>query len=181
MIEINLIRNSSARSSSSRGFPSVLGLVLLFGLLTIAVGVLFWRQQLRNFRAEQTALLQPLESQSLRLQRTRSKIAEYRARKDLLDRQAATIRSLVLHRSSPLAMMHAIQKSIPQRSALWLQSLNQAGRRVTIDGEALEVSSVGEFVTRLGMRDTFREVDLDSWERTNDSVRFQLSFTLREP
>jgi len=72
-------------------------------------------------------------------------------------------------------LMNAVIASIPPEPRLWLDSVNQKESQVIIKGQALDVTAIADFISRLSTNRPFQQVELNSYEERNDRIVFELT------
>jgi len=175
MIRVNLLREiSPTRGKIARTELKPLA-VLLGGLILIGALGIAWNWSLLGSKSNLSARQQELQAEKLRLNAIQAELEKHRQQKAQLDKRTAVVKNLLANRHGPVNLMNALIKSIPDEPVLWLTGLSQNGNRVVIQGNAFDVPSIARFISSLGNQKVFRDVDLDFWEETETSLRFQIT------
>jgi len=179
MITVNLIKESTAQKKSwlAKGFKTEYLVGLVVGVAII--GALFWYFSLTQEinRAQQENA--DLEQQNLQLVALKAELNRFQNQKQQLEERAQVIEELKAGQTGPVNLLNAIISSIPRDPEIWLTSLEQQENSVSIEGQALNVPAIADFVLSLGQIKPFVQVELDFWEEKEDSVSFGLSCIIR--
>lgn len=175
MIKINLLREPSrkkAKLAQSETRP-----LIYFGLLALLAVVVFgyWWSGLSNEVAEKQARLQELQTESLRLQKLQAELKKYEDQSAELERRLDVVEQLRKNQTGPVKLMNSLILSVPDDPRLWLTNLTQRGNSVTVEGNAFDVPAIATFISGLGRRSPFANVDLDYWEQEPSDLKFKLS------
>ena len=183
MIRINLIglprqkRRGRAPAVTLEGGRS---LILLAVVVLGVSGVTYVRhgrfqQQVQRLN-EQVAALN-LELAELTV--IRAEYDTFSRRKDLLTRRINIIEGLKAKQAGPVQLLSTLASAVVGTDSLWLTGFAQTGQTVTIEGTALNVKAVADFLTRLINARIFAEVDLrETAQDTADKEMDKFFFTV---
>ena len=161
MIRINLI--SQAREKPRRRVPaaSLVGsgqkitVACTLILVLAALGVGWWYWSLRKEAAKLTDDIAAAETETRRLQALIVQVRQFETRKAQLEQRVTLIETLRRGQSSPVHVLDAISRSMPDM--LWLTQLDQKGADLTIEGRCLNLTSISDFVDNLGRSGWFKK------------------------
>jgi len=161
MIRINLI--SQAREKPRRRVPaaSLVGsgqkitVACTLILVLAALGVGWWYWSLRKEAAKLTDDIAAAETETKRLQALIVQVRQFETRKAQLEQRVTLIETLRRGQSSPVHVLDAISRSMPDM--LWLTQLDQKGADLTIEGRCLNLTSISDFVDNLGRSGWFKK------------------------
>ncbi len=175
MIKINLLREPSrkkAKFAQSENRSLVyFGLALL--LAVVAFG--YWWRGLSADIEEKRTKLQSLQVESQRLQKLQAELKKYEEQSAELERRLGIVEQLRKNQTGPVNLMNSLIQSVPDDPRLWLTNLTQRGTAVTVEGNAFDVPAIAGFISGLGRRSPFSNVDLDFWEQEPSNLKFKLS------
>jgi len=163
MIRINLLATERrAAKAAGGGFQAGQKLVVIGSLvLIVTIALLGWRywalgQQDAEVKREIAAATREEE----RLQEILKQVAEFEARKKVLEARLGLIDELRKGQNAPVHMIDQISKALPDMT--WLTNLQQqAGYTITMQGRCLTLTSLSDFVGNLEASRYFaRPVDI---------------------
>lgn len=175
MIKINLLHEAAPAKPIARTTGTGLLAALLLALLAVGFAACCWTWHLNRIRSELLIELNLQQIEQERLAVIRTQVDRFSRQKAQLDSRISLIESLVANQSHPVELMNDLIGAIPAEPQLWLEKVAQGGKRVTIEGQALDVPSVAQFIVSLNQTAAFPQVDLEFWEEDAGSIRFQLS------
>lgn len=156
MIRINLLPFRAARKKENiRREISIYALLLIFFLAVMAYFQTSSSGRLNELKAEEASARKELaiyEKSNRMAAQIKGKI------KEIKDRQAI-IRDLEAKKGGPLKVLVNIALAVPE-DRLWLESLVESGRTLTISGTAMDNDTVALFMTNLEKTGSFSSVDL---------------------
>jgi len=161
MIRINLI--SQAREKPRRRVPaaSLVGsgqkitVACTLILVLAALGVGWWYWSLRKEAAKLTDDIAAAETETKRLQALIVQVRQFETRKAQLEQRVTLIETLRRGQSSPVHVLDAISRSVPDM--LWLTQLDQKGADLVIEGRCMNLTSISDFVDNLGRSGWFKK------------------------
>jgi Tfp pilus assembly protein PilN len=180
MITVNLIKQSTSQKKSllSKGFKPeyLVGIIVALAV----IGVILWYWSLTREISQAEAVKEDLEQQNLQLIALRGELSRYQEQKRQLEDRTRIIEELKATQEGPVNLLNSIIGSIPKDDPkIWLTSMDQEDNSVIIEGQALDVPAIADFVLSLSQRNPFVEVELDFWEEKEQSVSFGLSCTIQ--
>jgi type IV pilus assembly protein PilN len=107
------------------------------------------------------------------LQAIKVQVEAFERRKRILDAKVKLIEQLKAQQSGPVHMLDEISKALPD--FVWLTNLEQAGEKLTLNGESNGLTAVADFIQNLQRSGWFPRVDLVSSQEANNVITFQLS------
>jgi type IV pilus assembly protein PilN len=154
MIRINLIsqtrekprRRPTASTLVGSGQKITVACTLILALAALGVGWWYWslRKEAGKLKDDVTAA----EAETRRLQTLIVQVRQFEERKAQLQQRVTLIETLRRGQSSPVHVLDAISRSVPDM--LWLTQLDQKGPDLSIEGRCLTLTSISDFVDNLG-------------------------------
>ena len=150
----------------------------------IARGVATARR-LPEFEAQVDAELVRAESESLQLRSVLAQVQKFETRKAQLTQRVTLIEQLRRGQTAPVHVLDEVSKSLPER--VWLSEMKQTGADFFLQGQAVSLPSLSDFVSNLEATKWFikpveildSQVQADA--KVGDLVRFSLKATLNNP
>lgn len=176
MIRINLLRPPQRPTIPTLTLAEsqvqlVAGVMVLLAVLVM--GWWYWLLQGNVETARST--VEELQLENTRLQAVQAEQERFLRQNTLLEERIDVIERLKSNQKGPVLLMNAVIASIPEEPRLWLTSLAQHESEVKIEGRALDVPAVADFIANLSLSPPFRHVELDYWEEDQGSIKFELS------
>ena len=160
MIRINLIgqtREKPRRRASTglvgSGQKITVACTLILALAALGVGWWYWT--LRQEANQLTDDIAVAEQETARLQALIVQVRQFEARKTQLEQRVTLIEELRRGQSSPVHVLDAVSRSVPEM--LWLTQLDQKGADLTIAGRCMTLTSISDFVDNLGRSGWFKK------------------------
>lgn len=192
MIKINLSTAAKDLDLSNIGgfdFTKVKGKALLLVLLIIYVPDFLiypmWEQEMVDKNQE----LQALQGKSSSLKRKvdqaknfEKQIQDLKLQEEVLGKKFIAVKEAIAIRKNPSSLLLYVARNTPEN--LWIKELIIDGDTMNIKGEALDYTSIGNFVTSLKSSVFIREANIagtTSRVRDTDKVRiesFEVKFSI---
>jgi len=160
MIRINLIsqtREKPRRRASTglvgSGQKITVACTLILALAALGVGWWYWT--LRREANQLTDDIAAAEQETARLQTLIVQVRQFEERKKQLEQRVTLIEVLRRGQSSPVHVLDAVSRSVPEM--LWLTQLEQKGADLTIEGRCMTLTSISDFVDNLGRSGWFKK------------------------
>jgi type IV pilus assembly protein PilN len=161
MIRINLIsqtrekprRKVSTSSFVGSGQKITVACTLILALAALGVGWWYW--SLHKESARLSDEIAAAETETRRLQTLIVQVRQFESRKAQLQQRVTLIETLRRGQSSPVHVLDAISRSVPDM--LWLTQLDQKGADLTIEGRCMTLTSISDFVDNLGRSGWFKK------------------------
>lgn len=182
MIKINLLREPSAPRKGARIGSKISG-GLLYTLIIAAVAVaavVWWYFSLTSTLADQRAELADLERESRSLAQVKANIERSEKVKAALDTRVALIERMQRDQRGPVLLMNAVLQCIPSEPKLWMTSMAQRARNVTLEGFAFDVPAIADFIASLSKTPPFASVELEYWEDQGGVIKYKLNCQLQD-
>jgi type IV pilus assembly protein PilN len=160
MIRINLIsqtREKPRRRASTGlvGSGQKITVACTLILAMAALGVGWWYWTLRREATQLTDDIAAAEQETARLQTLIVQVRQFEERKTQLEQRVTLIEVLRRGQSSPVHVLDAVSRSVPEM--LWLTQLEQKGADLTIEGRCMTLTSISDFVDNLGRSGWFKK------------------------
>lgn len=192
MIKINLSNNKKQVDISNIGgfdftkmkIKAVLVVIILIYIPDFVL-VPLWDEE--REAANQAVQVKQSELTSLKRKVTQSQdlekqIRELKAQEENLGKKLTAVKQAISEKKNPAPILLYIAKNIP--SELWIKELVIEDEKMTIKGEALDYTSIGNFVNSLRSSVFIREANIagtNSAVRESDKRRietFEVNFTI---
>lgn len=161
MIRINLLPFRAARKRENvRRQVSIYLLSLVFLFVAMAYFNLDLNDRLTILKTRERGLqneLKPYEMINREIAAIKKKTAEIRSRLTVIER-------LEKERVQPLQLLEEIAHAVPL-NRMWLRSLTESGKRITIQGTAMDNDTLALFLTNLEKAPHIEKVELRSSKR----------------
>lgn len=191
MIRINLIGQTREKrrprpSTGLVGSGQKITVACTLILALAALGVGWWYWTLRREANQLTDDIAAAEQETARLQTLIVQVRQFEERKKQLEQRVTLIEVLRRGQSSPVHVLDAVSRSVPEM--LWLTQLEQKGADLTIEGRCMTLTSISDFVDNLGRSGWFKKpVEIvDSQLEvapggTGDMIRFTVKAQVAAP
>lgn len=167
MIRINLLKpgkkeisgpQAAAEPEFEEKRPSSTLYGLIYLLMIVAIGALFWTQ--RNAIAHEEELLAQAQVERESLQYVETKLQELEQQKELLQRKINLINRLRSKQGSAVLIMDHLSWNIPDW--LWLTEATYSNFNLRLTGKALSNNLIADYISNLERSPYFSNVDLIS-------------------
>ena len=183
MIRVNLLGLPKARKRARAPVVTMEGsrsLILLVVVAVLVAGIQFYRY--RSLQAENVRLgeeIQRLTAEKANLDRIKVEYETFSKRKELLTKRISIIEGLKAAQTGPVRLLNMLATTVANTDQLWLVAFEQIGRKVTIEGIAMNPKAVADFLTRLKSSRSFAEMDLkETLQDVNTKDMTIFTFTL---
>jgi type IV pilus assembly protein PilN len=182
MIRINLLSadRPSAKKKASAA-PGVVQAYLLLGLFAggaalACAGLYFYKSnQIKQLDVD----IAKAEDRQRQLQAIKQQVDDLEKKRATFQRKVDIIEQLKSDQAGPVHMLDELSKSLPD--FVWLDSMDQAGPALTLNGQSNGLTSVADFILALQRSGWFPQVDLVSSTESNNIITFQLKATFQSP
>ncbi len=184
MIRINLLKPGKkeikgpqveAEPEFEEKRPSATLYGLIYLLMIVAIGALFWTQ--RNAIANEENLLAQAQAERESLQYVETKLRELEQQKELLQRKINLINRLRSKQGSAVLIMDHLSWNIPDW--LWLTKATYSNFNLRLSGKALSNNLIADYISNLERSPYFANVDLISstlrQAQNNEYLEFSLT------
>ena len=164
MIRVNLL---GLPKKIKRGAPAITlegtPILILFAVvLLVVLGVQYWRYTTLQTEGEVLdQQIQELTEEEQRLAAIRARYDTNVARRDHLERRIAIINELEERRSGPAPLLTMLATTVSNTESLWLTGFEQSGQSISIEGIALNMPAVANFLTELQNSQAFSNVEME--------------------
>ena len=162
MIRINLLgvgrkTRRTAALDVSQQVTLACGLVLVL----TAAGLGWWYWTLTQEQARVEADIAAARSEQTRLKSLLTEVQEFEGRRAQLQQRVQLIEQLRAGQSIPVQLLDHVSRSLPDM--LWLTEMEQTADALTIQGRAMTLLAVSDFVRDLGASDLLlKPIDIPS-------------------
>lgn len=153
---------------------------LLVGLLLASGGVVYYLVLNHKIvKAEERRAA--LEKEKQELERYTKQYERYQKQKEELQKKLALIRELKVKQELPVHLMEEIANCVPDD--VWMESLLQQGKGITIKGESGSFEAINQFRSRLQEnKKWFRNVShTESTRKASKTIDFVVTFEMVVP
>jgi len=190
MIRINLLgapKPKSGKKSAAASVPSmdvgsvgspllkVLAVVVVFG----AINAGLWYQADRE-KQSIAAQMRTAEQKNRELADIKARYLERQKQADAYKRRVDVIDQLRSNQTGPVNLLQMVGDTVNNTEAVWLNSLQDQGNNVAIDGMALSSDAVANLITNLQKTGYFRNIEIKETfqdETVKDMQAFQFTLT----
>jgi type IV pilus assembly protein PilN len=184
MIRINLLgvshpkkgkRAAITTTGMEGGGPNML-VVLLIIVAIAAGGNYYYYWMLQRNAASLKVKMEEAKRENQRLSDIKAKYIELERQKEFYERRVNIIHQLQANQSGPANLLTTISDTVNKSDAVWLNSMKDDGTNINLDGVALSVDAVAEFMKNLKATGYFKNVEIkESFQ--DDVVKDVTAFT----
>ena len=169
MIRINLLPFRAARKKENiRRQVSIFMLSLAFLLIIF----FYYNYSLGNKVDSLNANIKHTKTELAKYNKINDEIAQIKKKLNNLKKKVAVMKTLEANRFEPTRLLDIMtQVVVPKR--MWFTQPGIQGRKVKINGIALDNKTVADFMVRLEDCGLFKEVDLKTLKRKRESRQFK--------
>ncbi len=154
--------------------PQIYGAIALVVVAGLALGGWYWT--LSADRAEAQSLHAALEERNQQLAEVQAQLQQFEQQKQDTQQRIEAIEQLQRNQKGPVELMNVMIASMPSDPGLWMTSLSQREKNITIEGKAFDVPFIADFIATLNDSPSFRFVELVYWEQeSEETIRFRLN------
>ena len=178
MIKVNLLRDHKIETTKPVALrPEInrLGILLLALFLAVAGALLWSWWRLEQTRAAKLAELASQRTEIARLEKVKIAAAQYEQQKQALQNRINVIEQLRRNQTGPVELLNNILEAVPHPPELWLEIMSQKGNLVHLEGNAMTVETISDFIAALNRTGYFQSVDLEYFTGEQRAVRFSLN------
>jgi type IV pilus assembly protein PilN len=152
MIRINLLGvDRKARKAPAFDVSQQVTLACALILVVAALGLGWWYWTLNEDKARVEAEIAAAQNEQTRLRSLLTEVQEFEARRAQLQQRVQLIEQLRAGQSIPVQLLDHVSRSLPDM--LWLTEMEQTAEALTIQGRAMSLLAVSDFVRDLGTSD----------------------------
>jgi type IV pilus assembly protein PilN len=169
MIRINLlpVKTSKKRETALRQlFGAGIGLVLVLG------GIAYAHMSISSQVETAAQKNQELQEEIDRLKQVIGQVEEFEKKKQALQQKLDIIKTLKSKKTGPVHMLDEIATNIPDKC--WITSIQEANRKVTLTGTAVNNEVVADFISKLDLSMYFDDVYLVSTKQVTSPEGIKL-------
>jgi Tfp pilus assembly protein PilN len=162
-------------------------LILLVVVLAAVAGSTYYRHQSLQVQVQQLDMRKAeLERELADLNRIKQEYDANVARREALTARINVIEALKARQAGPVQLLTTLAGAVVRTDSLWITAFTQQGQNITIEGTALNVKAVADFMTQLLSQRIFATVDLretaqDPAAKEVESFSFTLNGQLAAP
>src|ERR1041385_5621535 len=165
MIRINL--SGAPRPKKGRAsVPSVAGegpnpMVVIAVLVILGVaGNGYYYMRLTNQAKEIAVQKQKALDENHRLAAVKAKYDEAEKQKEIFRKRVEVIEKLKKAQMGPVDLLNTIGTTVNSTDAVWLNTMRDDGRSISLDGNALSANAVAKLITNLKATGYFKAVEI---------------------
>jgi len=150
MIRINLlgVDRQKARKAPAFDLGQQLTVACSLILVATALGIGWWYWSLGTEATRIEAEIQAAQREQTRLRSLLTEVQEFEARRGQLQQRVQLIEQLRAGQSVPVQLLDHVSRSLPDM--LWLTEMEQSAESLTIQGRAMTLIALSDFVGNLG-------------------------------
>ncbi len=176
MIRINLLPVRAAKKKESIRFQLTVAVLITAMVVTVSSAYYL------KLKSDVSMLKEDIDTMEEELRKLKRKVGELtkiKEQKKLLQNKLDVVNKLEKARTGPVAMFIQISEAIPKK--VWLISLTEKGKNITLNGNAVTDEDLAEFMRRLEAVEDIKKVELVVAKRTKaqgvglDIVSFTLN------
>jgi type IV pilus assembly protein PilN len=179
MIRINLLRQKISVGGALTPEKPNIGILALGIFALTLVGMGWWWWQLSSELSTKQQQVEQLQTEARRLVDVKKQVTQFELQKKLLEERITIIERLKNNQTGPVNLLQSVLTSIPDRPSLWLTDLTQKNGKVTLQGRALDVPSIADFIANLGRSRSLKFIELAYWQEEEPAIKFELNCTVR--
>lgn len=184
MIRINLLGTPKPKKGKGGGAPAFAGegpnaIVIILLAVVLGGGVFGYMYYSANKEAASVqAKLDAENRESIRLADIDKKFEQRQREKDAFEKRVQVIDQLKAEQSGPVDLLNTIGETVNASDAVWLKTMKDTGKSVTVDGNALTTIAVANFMTNLKRTGYFSNVEIKSAQQQKGKDMTDYVFSL---
>lgn len=160
MIKINLLGTDRGQESNWQ-----LPVLVYFGSLLLIFSVFFYLYSSTNKELAQLAIeKESLEKELATLRQKTKEVKELESKRKELNNKLAVIAVLKKNKVGPVKVLDYVNSALPQRA--WIEDLAEQGGNLTINGYAIDPTTVSTFAKALSQSAYIKEVAINEVNQT---------------
>ncbi len=168
MIRINLLGLPKPKKGK-RAAPSVpgeemgglgLAVIVLIVLGVTAVGNGVYYMRLKQTADKLTRDMAKADADYARLSQVKLRYQEREKQKDAYKKRVDVIDQLRANQSGPVNLLSMLGETVSRTDAVWLNSMNDDGKNISLKGTALSVHAVADLMHNLQSSGYFQQVEI---------------------
>ena len=166
MIRINLSGAPRPKKGKRASVPSVGGecpnpiavIVLLVIMGVGGNGYYYWKlsTEAKNLQTEKSKAME----ENHRLAAVKAKYDEAEKQKEVFRKRVEVIDKLRSAQAGPVTLLNSIGDTVNATDAVWLQTMRDDGRSISMDGTALSANAVAKLISNLKKSGYFKNVEI---------------------
>jgi hypothetical protein len=166
MIRINLSGAPRSKKGKRAAVPSVGGeapnpIAIIAILVILGVGGNgYYYNKLTNEAKKITADKARAMEENHRLAAVKAKYEEAEKQKEVFRKRVEVIDKLRSAQSGPVNLLNSIGDTVNSTDAVWLATMRDDGRNISMDGTALSADAVAKLITNLKKSGFFKNVEI---------------------
>lgn len=186
MIRINLSGAPRPKKGKRAAVPTVGGegpnpIAIIAILLVIGLGGNgYYYMKLSNEAKQIATNKAKAMEENHRLAAVKAKFDEAEKQKEVFRKRVDVIDKLRSAQSGPVNLLNALGDTVNSTDAVWLQTMRDDGRSISMDGTALSANAVAKLITNLKKSGYFKNVEIKETFQNpgaRDLTMFQFSIT----
>ena len=152
MIRINLLGvDRKARKAAAFGIGQQVTVACALILIVTGLALGWWYRTLTQEETRVEAEIAAAQREQTRLRSLLTEVQQFEGRRAQLQQRVQLIEQLRAGQSIPVQLLDHVSRSLPDM--LWLTEMEQSGDTLTIQGRAMTLLAVSDFVRDLGASD----------------------------
>ncbi|MBN1635397.1 MAG: PilN domain-containing protein [Deltaproteobacteria bacterium] len=154
-------------------------MLLVLCIVLIFIGMGFMQNSVKR---ERETLQQEIVTTKLEIQKVTKEageIEQFKKRKQELERKLEIISELNTKKTGPVEVLDQISLIIPEKT--WINSLNNNGQNLVLEGLAVDNPTIATFMKRLQSSEYFNDVELILAQQDGSNHKFVIKCKIKLP